>query len=136
MKWTDTQDIAMALTDKHQDIDPQQVRFTDLHRWVTELEGFDDGGCTHAGVVDEDIQAAEGCHRLIDRIGHLLRVGAVGLDRHRRTTLRRHLRTQVLCRAWRCGVGECHHCAVGGQPSHDRRTDPPRTARHQGSPTR
>ena len=42
MKWTDTQDIAMALTDKHQDIDPQQVRFTDLHRWVTELEGFDD----------------------------------------------------------------------------------------------
>ena len=42
MKWTDTQDIAMALTDKHPDIDPQYVRFTDLHRWVTELEGFDD----------------------------------------------------------------------------------------------
>ena len=40
MKWTDTQDIAMALTDKHQGIDPQQVRFTDLHRWVMELEGF------------------------------------------------------------------------------------------------
>ena len=42
MKWTDTQDIAMALTDKHQDIDPQQVRFTDLHRWVMALPGFDD----------------------------------------------------------------------------------------------
>jgi FeS assembly protein IscX len=42
MKWTDVQEIAMALTDKHTDIDPQYVRFTDLHRWVTELEGFDD----------------------------------------------------------------------------------------------
>ena len=42
MKWTDTQEIAMALTDKHQDVDPQQVRFTDLHRWVTELPGFAD----------------------------------------------------------------------------------------------
>ena len=38
MKWTDTQDIAMALTDAHPDVDPQQVRFTDLHRWVMELE--------------------------------------------------------------------------------------------------
>ena len=42
MKWTDTQDIAMALTDEHQDVDPQYVRFTDMHRWITELEGFDD----------------------------------------------------------------------------------------------
>ena len=40
MKWTDTQDIAMALTDKHPEVDPQQIRFTDLHRWVTELEDF------------------------------------------------------------------------------------------------
>lgn len=42
MKWTDTQEIAMALTDKHGDVDPQYVRFADLHRWVTELESFDD----------------------------------------------------------------------------------------------
>jgi FeS assembly protein IscX len=42
MKWTDVQEIAMALTDKHGDIDPQYVRFTDLHRWVTELEEFED----------------------------------------------------------------------------------------------
>ncbi len=42
MKWTDTQEIAMALTDKHSGIDPQYVRFTDLHRWVIELEEFDD----------------------------------------------------------------------------------------------
>ena len=42
MKWTDTQEIAMALTDKHQAVDPQTVRFTDLHRWGMELDGFDD----------------------------------------------------------------------------------------------
>jgi FeS assembly protein IscX len=42
MKWTDTLDIAIALSEKHGDVDPQYVRFTDLHQWVTELEGFDD----------------------------------------------------------------------------------------------
>lgn len=42
MKWTDTRDIAIALAEKYPDLDPQYVRFTDLHRWVTELDGFDD----------------------------------------------------------------------------------------------
>lgn len=42
MKWTDTRDIAIALTEAHPDIDPKTVRFTDLHRWVLELPGFDD----------------------------------------------------------------------------------------------
>lgn len=42
MKWTDVQDIAMALTDKHPQVDPKYVRFTDLHLWITELDGFDD----------------------------------------------------------------------------------------------
>ena len=42
MKWNDALDIAIALEDKHSDVDPQWVRFTDLHRWITELEGFDD----------------------------------------------------------------------------------------------
>lgn len=42
MKWTDTLDIAIALADKHADVDPQYVRFTDLHRWVCELDGFGD----------------------------------------------------------------------------------------------
>lgn len=42
MKWTDSRDIAIALIDAHPDVDPQQVRFTDLHRWVMELPGFDD----------------------------------------------------------------------------------------------
>lgn len=42
MKWTDTFDIAIALDEAHPDVDPQYVRFTDLHQWVMELEGFDD----------------------------------------------------------------------------------------------
>ncbi len=42
MKWTDVQVIAIELAEAHPEIDPQYVRFTDLHRWVTELEDFDD----------------------------------------------------------------------------------------------
>jgi len=42
MKWTDTRDIAIALVDAHPDVDPKTVRFTDLHKWVCALEGFND----------------------------------------------------------------------------------------------
>ncbi|MDH5286347.1 MAG: Fe-S cluster assembly protein IscX [Betaproteobacteria bacterium] len=42
MKWTDTRDVAIALLEAHPDVDPQYVRFTDLHRWVCELPGFSD----------------------------------------------------------------------------------------------
>ena len=42
MKWTDTLDIAIALSEKHPDVDPRYVRFTDLFKWVQELEGFGD----------------------------------------------------------------------------------------------
>ena len=42
MKWTDTQDIAIALVDKFPDTDPKAVRFTDLYQWVLQLDGFDD----------------------------------------------------------------------------------------------
>ena len=42
MKWTDTQDIAIALVDKFPDTDPETIRFTDLLEWVMGLEGFSD----------------------------------------------------------------------------------------------
>ena len=42
MKWTDTLEIAIALVEKFPDTDPAKVRFTDLHKWVCELDGFDD----------------------------------------------------------------------------------------------
>ena len=42
LKWTDSLDIAIDLSDKYPDIDPKYIRFTDLHKWVVELEGFED----------------------------------------------------------------------------------------------
>ena len=35
--WRDAEDIGIALSEKFPDVDPLTVRFTDLHRWVTEL---------------------------------------------------------------------------------------------------
>ncbi len=40
LAWTDVREIAIRLAEKHPDVDPLSVRFTDLHRWVTELPGF------------------------------------------------------------------------------------------------
>ncbi len=40
MTWTDAEDIALALTEHHPDVDPLTVRFTDLHKWVIALPGF------------------------------------------------------------------------------------------------
>jgi FeS assembly protein IscX len=40
--WRDTEDIGIALAEKFPDTDPLTVRFTDLHRFVTELPGFGD----------------------------------------------------------------------------------------------
>ena len=42
MKWTDTQFIAEELYDRNPNLDPKTVRFTDLHQWICELDGFDD----------------------------------------------------------------------------------------------
>ncbi len=42
MKWTDTREIAIALTDSRPEVDPTSVRFTDLYQWVLALPGFDD----------------------------------------------------------------------------------------------
>ena len=40
--WQDREDLGIALHEKFPDIDPLTVRFTDLHRFVTELPGFTD----------------------------------------------------------------------------------------------
>jgi FeS assembly protein IscX len=42
MRWTDVQDIAIELAGRHPGVAPLSVRFTDLHRWVQELPGFED----------------------------------------------------------------------------------------------
>ena len=42
IKWTDTLDIAIALDEKHPEIDPLAIRFTDLHSWICDLADFND----------------------------------------------------------------------------------------------
>lgn len=42
MKWTDSEDIGIALAEKFPGVDPLTVRFTDLRQRVLELEGFSD----------------------------------------------------------------------------------------------
>ena len=58
MKWTDTLDIAIALSEKHADVDPKTVRFTDLMTWVMALEGFDDTAAHCGEKILEAIQMA------------------------------------------------------------------------------
>ena len=58
MKWTDTLEIAIALVEAHPEVDPTQVRFTDLHRWVLALEGFSDDPNKSGEKILEAIQMA------------------------------------------------------------------------------
>jgi FeS assembly protein IscX len=40
LQWTDVRSIAEALEEAHPEADVVNLRFTELHRWVTELAGF------------------------------------------------------------------------------------------------
>ena len=42
MKWSDTGEIALALTQKLPEIDPKLIRHTQLRVWVMELNHFSD----------------------------------------------------------------------------------------------
>lgn len=42
LSWDDAEAIALELVEKFPELDPLSVRFTDLHKCVTELEGFAD----------------------------------------------------------------------------------------------
>lgn len=42
MKWTDFEDLGIALHEAHPDTDPLAVRFTQLREWILHLPGFDD----------------------------------------------------------------------------------------------
>ena len=41
LDWSDVRDIAIELDEAHPDVDPQYVRFTDLHAWVLAIDGFE-----------------------------------------------------------------------------------------------
>ncbi len=40
LDWDDAEEIGLRLAEKFPDVDPLTLRFTDLHKSVTELEGF------------------------------------------------------------------------------------------------
>jgi FeS assembly protein IscX len=42
VKWTDSEDIGIALHEKFSGLDPLTVRFTELRDKVMQLDGFDD----------------------------------------------------------------------------------------------
>lgn len=42
LRWTDVNAIAIELDERHPEVDVMQLRFTDLHKWVCELPGFED----------------------------------------------------------------------------------------------
>ena len=42
LMWDDADDIGILLSQTHPETDPLTIRFTDLHRYVTELPSFKD----------------------------------------------------------------------------------------------
>ncbi len=56
LNWTDTMDIALSLDEAHPDVDPQYVRFTDLHQWVCDLDEFEDEPEASSEAILEAIQ--------------------------------------------------------------------------------
>ena len=58
MRWTDIQEIAMALEDAHPAADNVNLRFTDLHAWVCALEEFSDDPNKSNEKILEAIQSA------------------------------------------------------------------------------
>ena len=58
VKWTDAEDIGIALAEKFPGVDPLTVRFTDLRERVLALDGFDDDPKTSNEPKLEAIQMA------------------------------------------------------------------------------
>ncbi|WP_395709796.1 Fe-S cluster assembly protein IscX [Reyranella sp.] len=58
LRWTDVQDIAIELEERHPEADNVNLRFTDLHRWVMELPDFADDPSRSNEKILEAIQAA------------------------------------------------------------------------------
>ncbi|MBL6785428.1 MAG: Fe-S cluster assembly protein IscX [Rickettsiales bacterium] len=58
MKWTDIYRIAEELEDNYPNEDNVNLRFTDLHKWVTNLDDFDDDPLASNEKILEAIQAA------------------------------------------------------------------------------
>jgi FeS assembly protein IscX len=58
LTWRDAEDLGIALGERFPDLDPLTVRFTDLHRYVTELPDFADDPQASNEALLEAIQMA------------------------------------------------------------------------------
>jgi len=58
MKWIDSREIAIALSQAHPQTDPARVNFVDLRAMVLALPGFDDDPKRSGEKILEAIQAA------------------------------------------------------------------------------
>lgn len=58
MKWIDSREIAIALSEAHPDADPAHVNFVDLRNMVMALAGFEDDPKRSGEKILEAIQAA------------------------------------------------------------------------------
>ena len=58
MKWTDSLDVAIALSEKFPEQDPTKLNFVDLRNWVLELEDFHDDPKHSGEKILEAIQQA------------------------------------------------------------------------------
>lgn len=58
LTWKDAEEIGIQLFEAHPDTPPLEVRFTDLHRWVTELPEFADDPSKSSEGILEAIQMA------------------------------------------------------------------------------
>ena len=58
LKWVDVLEIAMSLSEAHEDLDPRYINFVNLRRLVTELPEFDDDPERSGEKILEAIQAA------------------------------------------------------------------------------
>ncbi len=58
LTWDRVDDIALSLSEKFPDTDPAHIRYTDLHKWITELDGFADDPMKSTEGILEAIQMA------------------------------------------------------------------------------
>jgi|TARA_B110000503_G_scaffold78681_1_gene120980 FeS assembly protein IscX len=56
--WADVQDIAIELSEVHEDVDPRYINFVDLRNWVVALPGFNDDPERCGEKILEAIQSA------------------------------------------------------------------------------
>ncbi len=58
LRWDDADELGLTLAEKFPEVNPLEVRFTDLHRWITQLPTFvDDASQSNEGKL-ERIQMA------------------------------------------------------------------------------